>query len=107
VNGIRREGNRAFVDFAWHFESLDELGRKFTEDTKEMEIRDKRVADDAKSTTPFWVGSAELAKYDDGWRVLTIKLDLWDRPDCWHYGPPKWPDPSFNWGTFDEDENHY
>lgn len=90
VNGIREDGNRAHVDFNWHFESLNEVGRAVLP---------------PPTTHTFSNGRAELVKYDDGWRVVSIELNGKAYPD-WRYGPEKWPDPNFNWHTFDEDENH-
>jgi hypothetical protein len=108
VNGIREEGKRAFVDFTWHFESLNEVGKSLPQirSTYQMEIDQEHMTADEKSSAPFWTGRAELVKYDDGWRVVTIALSsrgfAWDG---WEYGP-NWPDPHFNWNAFDEDENH-
>jgi hypothetical protein len=109
VTGIRKESGRAFVDFRWHFESLNAVGRFLVQVqlTEEAEHRDEHLTAEEKSIAPFWPGSAELRKYDDGWRVLTINLGP-TRPggERWEYGP-EWPDPSFNWGAFDESENRY
>jgi hypothetical protein len=110
VNGIRKNSDRAFVDFTWHFESLNEVGQSLPmiQITKQMEAGDERLSAEQKSRAPFWVGSAEFEEYDDGWRVKTINLEP-RNPNWgpWSYGPPNWPDPSFNWAAFDEDENHY
>jgi hypothetical protein len=93
VNGIRKDGNRAHVDFTWHFESLNEVGRILLQGTK-------------GSRSYFWNGAAELVEYDDGWRVVAIDLTGIGHFK-WRYGTEEWPDPNFNWGTFDEDENHW
>jgi hypothetical protein len=106
VTGIRGSGNQALVDFRWHFESINEVGQALPRIrfAKEMEIADPHVTAEEKSITPFWTGSAEFTKYDDGWRIGTINFGSkpWDR---WVYGPD-WPDPNFNWNAFDESENH-
>jgi hypothetical protein len=109
ATGIRKDGNRAYVDFKWHFESLSKLGRSLprVQITKKMEQDNEHLTAEEKSTAPFWTGSAELTKYDDGWRVVILTLSSgrfsWED---WDYGPD-WPDPDFNWNTFDENENHY
>jgi len=87
VNGIRKDGNRAHVDFTWQFASLNQVGRTLLQHKSNMEFH----------------GTAQLVKYDDGWRVVSIKLAEED----WVYGPEVWPDPRFNWHTFDENENHW
>jgi hypothetical protein len=99
VNGIRKEGNRASVDFNRHFESFNEVFQALprVQATKEMETVEEHLTAHEKSTAPFWTGSAELTQYDDGWRVVTVKLSTgrysWKN---WDYGP-EWPDPDFNW----------
>ncbi len=109
VNGIRREGNRAFVDFSWRFESINQVGRTLgrIRGTKQFETDDPQLTAQEKSAAPFWDGTAELVKYDDGWRVVTVELQHTSRlSHDWDYSS-EWPDPNFNWSTFDEDENHY
>jgi len=105
VNGIRKDGNRAHVDFTWHFRSLNQVGRTLLQGTRDMELHDDRLSPSARLNAPFWNATAELLKYDDGWRVVSIQLGR-GFPD-WGYGPEHWPDPEFDWHTFDEDENHW
>ena len=108
VTGIREEGGRAFVDVRWHFEPLNEVVRSLprVQATREQQIRDEHLTAADKSIAPFWVGSAEFTKYDDGWRVVAIKLDSGKMFERWEYGP-QWPDHSFNWNAFDEQANRY
>jgi len=108
VLGIRRSSDRALVDFRWHFESLNEIGRVLpgVQATREQQTSDDHLTPEEKAIAPFWTGLAELAKYEDGRRVLSVKLDsgrIWER---WQYGP-EWPDPYFNWNAFDENQNRY
>jgi hypothetical protein len=109
VTGIRKEGNRASVEFLWHFETLNKIGRALSaiQIAKEAQTTDERTTREEKARAPSWLGTAELTKYDDGWKVLNVKfLESpswpWTR---WEYGPEEWPDPYFNWHTFDESEN--
>lgn len=106
VTGIRKSGNQALVDFRWHFESINEVGQTLPRIrfAKETEIADPHLTAEEKSLAPFWTGSVEFTKYDDGWRIGTINFGSkpWDR---WVYGPD-WPDPNFNWNGFEENENH-
>lgn len=87
VNGIRKDQNQAHVDFTWQFASLNQVGHILFQHQRNVEFH----------------GTAHLAKYDDGWRVVSMKLAGED----WGYGPETWPDPRFNWHTFDENENHW
>jgi hypothetical protein len=109
VSGIRKEGDQAFVDFDWHFESLNNFGRTLpdVQVVRERELDDQRTTTEEKRMAPFWAGSAELAKYDDGWRVTTVNLSpshyVWGN---WEYFPG-WPDENFDWHTFDEHENRF
>jgi hypothetical protein len=100
VNGILKQGHHAHVDFTWHFESMTELGKSlgFIQGTKQSESDELRFSDSERSQAPFWDGSAEMAEYDDGWRVISLKVP-------WGYLSDDWPDQSFNWGAFDENEN--
>lgn len=107
VTGIKKEGNRASADFEWHFESLNKVGQALPRITvtKQLQIADARTTPQEKLIAPFWLGSAELTKYDDGWRVMTVNLSSSKFPwGSWDYGP-EWPDESFDWHTFDEHEN--
>jgi hypothetical protein len=110
TTGIQRDGSQAIVDFTWHFESTNEIGQAVSRlrATQELEIGDPHTTADQKSTAPFWTGSAAFTKYDDGWRIGTIKFTSASSATwcAWEYGPD-WPDPDFNWNGFDENENHY
>jgi hypothetical protein len=110
VNGIRKNGNRAHIDFTWHFRSLNQVGRSLpvVQGTRNMELHEDRLPLSARQNAPFWNGSAQLMKYDDGWRVVSIDLNVKNVvPPQWVYGPENWPDPSFKWNAFDEDQNHW
>jgi hypothetical protein len=102
---IRKDDYRAHVDFTWHFKSLNPVGRTLLQGARDMELHDDRLPESARVNAPFFNGTAELVKYDDGWRVISINLTGRWFPE-WRYGPENWPDPDFNWHTFDEDENH-
>ena len=109
VTGIRKQGSRALVDFRWHFESLNEVGRSLprVQTAREQQTSDERLTAGEKSLAPFWTGLAEFASYDDGWRVEKIEFRSGKLSDFrWEYGPA-WPDPSFNWNAFDESQNRY
>lgn len=107
VSGIRKDDDRAHVDFTWHFKSLNQVGRTLLQGTRDMELTDDRLPESARVNAPFFNGTAELVKYDDGWRVISINLTGRWFPGVWLYGPENWPDPDFNWHTFDEIENHF
>jgi hypothetical protein len=104
VTGIRKDGDQAHVDFTWHFESLTKLGHMLprVQALNEMEQNDGHLSPSQRADAPFWTGVAEFTKYDDGWRLVTLNLET----GGWNYGP-HWPDPYFNWNTFDENQNHY
>lgn len=108
VTGIRKIGAKGLVDFRWRFNSLNEVGRSLIARQKETwEMRDSHLTAEEKLRIPFWIGSAEFASYDDGWRVVKIDLTSHNVSDLkWEYGPD-WPDPSFNWNAFDENKNRY
>ena len=108
VSGIRSQGNRAFADFRWHFTPLNNIVRQLplVQNTRAQQVGDGHLTPEEKAIAPYWSGSAEFAKYDDGWRVVAIDLKsgrLWER---WEYGPD-WPDPQFNWNAQDEHNNRY
>ena len=114
VNGIFSESSdSAKVDFIWYFQSLNQVGRSLdmVRGRKEYIESQKNLTPEEKAKAPFWNGSAELRRFDDGWRVTAIRglspndLTLMMNTS-WPYGPQTWPDPDFNWGAFDEDENH-
>lgn len=107
ITGIRKGGGRAAVEFRWHFESLNSIGRFLVQvqATEERQKSDERLTAAEKAIAPFWTGTAEFVDYADGWRVTTIDFDInlhYVQP--WPYGPT-WPDPAFNWNAFDEDQN--
>jgi len=89
VNGIIEDGKKAHVDFEWVFSSVSAVGKSLGlgEDLSQFGSK-------------TFHGTAQMVEYDDGWRIVALKLTGWD------YGP-EWPDPEFNWGAFDEDENVY
>jgi len=101
VNGILKSGNDAHVDFTWHFDSLSKIGKSlgFIQGLRESEKNESHFSEVERSKAPFWNGTAEMARYDDGWRVVSINMP-------WGYSfSQRWPDPDFNWGTSDEDQN--
>jgi hypothetical protein len=102
VLGIRKDKNRALVDFRWQFDSLNEIGKILPSirSAIETEKDESRLSAAENAIIPFWTGSAEIMRYDNGWRLNSIELKDWDVG-------PNWPDPSFNWGAFDEHENHF
>jgi hypothetical protein len=109
VTGIRKEGGHASVDFRWHFEALNPVGRSLprVQSTELAQQGDDHLTTKEKSIAPFWPGSADLRNYDDGWRVVTVNLGpTTPGGQRWEYGP-EWPDPRFNWGAFDESQNSY
>jgi len=100
VTGIRKDGGRGFVDFRWHFDSVNDVGRSLpgVANQREQQRSDDYLSAAEKSLAPFWIGSAEFASYDDGWRVEKINLCSGKLSDFhWEYGPD-WPDPSFKLG---------
>jgi hypothetical protein len=109
VTGIKRDGNRAFVEFRWHFDSLNEVGKLLPRLRNQIEYQqaDEHLSVAERATAPFWIGTSELQEYDDGWRVSKIELNAGKAAYFkWEYGPT-WPDPEFNWKTPDENLNRF
>jgi hypothetical protein len=98
VNGIFHTArNEAKVDFVWGFDDLNEVG-------KSLNPVIVSAAQKSKFASKEFNGTARMRKYDDGWRVYDLKLGRWKRD--WSEDI-SWPDPYFNWGAFDENENTY
>jgi hypothetical protein len=97
VNGILKKGNEAHIDFEWGFNQLNEVGKSLSP----IEVR---YGEKSRFQSQTFHGTARMVKYDDGWRIVDLELGKWT--NGWSEGV-SWPDPDFNWGAFDEDENVY
>jgi hypothetical protein len=93
VNGILKQGNEAHIDFEWGFNQLNDVG-------KSLSPLAVRYGETSRFQSHTFHGTAHMMKYDDGWRIVDLELPGWMDNEGW-------PDPDFNWGAFDEDENVY
>jgi hypothetical protein len=106
VTGIRPEGEKRIVIFRWYFSRLNDFAKALPriENQTRNQRSDARLTEHERSIAPSWRGIGKFAPYDSGWRLERLELIQGDWNFHWEYGP-NWPDPSFNWHTFDEDKN--
>jgi hypothetical protein len=109
VSGITRDGDKRIVEFRWYFSRLNPFARALPriENQTRNQKNDGRITEHERLIAPSWRGVGTFARYDYGWRLESI--DFTREKDWnfhWEYGP-SWPDPSFNWHTFDEGKNRF